>query len=228
MGYGEAYTYDYFDWEKTLSPEDLAEYKTLFPRPITWGNLGKFYNRDKIIKNNSTDFQFFWGHRPSKDGVITHSCLSQWYICDFEVGTDTFCCMEQYMMFRKAWLFRDEAIAKEIMQCNDPGKIKSLGRKVANFDEEKWNKNKYDIVIEGNYHKFIQNKKLLNFLFSTKDKVLVEASPLDTIWGIGMSVDNPDCKDPTKWNGENLLGFALMEVRESIKEVIKNEHLATE
>ncbi len=76
------------------------------------------------------------------------------------------------MMFRKAWLFEDKDIAKEIMECNDPSKIKSLGRKISNFDEEKWSKYKYEIVIEGNYHKFIQNKKLLNFLFSTKDKVL--------------------------------------------------------
>lgn len=229
MGDGESYIYDELNpWIASLSDDDKEEYEKLFPQPVSWSKQTKGYNIEWVIENNVTDFQFFWGHKCSKDGVVNHSCLSQWYMCDFKVNAETFCCMEQYMMFRKAWLFQDEDMAKEIKKCNDPSKIKSLGRKISNFDEKKWSEHKYEIVIEGNYYKFIQNKKLLNFLFSTKDMVLVEASPFDTIWGIGMSTENDESKDPEKWNGENLLGFALMEVRNSIKEVIKNEQLATE
>ncbi|WP_431217369.1 NADAR family protein [Puia sp. P3] len=80
-----------------------------------------------------------------------------------------------------------------------------------------WDKHKFDLVVAGNYHKFSQNEQIREFLLASGDKVLVEASPRDRIWGIGMGGDNPAAGIPSKWKGENLLGFALMEVREKLK-----------
>lgn len=91
-------------------------------------------------------------------------------------------------------------------------------------NEEIWNNIKYSIVVNGNYNKFIQNEKLKAFLLSTEDKILVEASPYDNVWGIQMSEEDMDIKNPKLWRGENLLGFALMEVRNEIKRVCKNSN----
>ena len=103
--------------------------------------------------------------------------------------------------------------------------IKALGRKVEGFEQSVWDKYKYSIVLNGNYAKFIQNQDQLDFLLSTGDKVLVEASPYDTIWGIGMQETDPQVHNPFLWKGENLLGFALMEVRNELRRVLKSWHL---
>lgn len=164
------------------------------------------------------DFCFFWGHRVSKDGTVTESCLSQWWMCNFTENDVTFCCAEQYMMYQKAILFKDFECAQKILQCNEPRKIKAYGRSVANFDENIWNHKKYGIVLKGNILKFSQNEPLQQFLLNTGSKIIVEASPYDKIWGIGMGKESPDRLIPSKWNGENLLGFALMETRDRLRE----------
>jgi len=130
--------------------------------------------------------------------------------------------MEQYMMAEKARIFGDEEILEEILKNKNPKQIKALGRKVRNFDEEVWKKKRYSIILNGNYAKFIQNKELRRFLVETKNRVLVEASPYDKIWGIGMAADDENVENPLQWKGQNLLGFALMEVREEIIRVCKN------
>ena len=175
--------------------------------------LRKEYNAGEKLK-----FLFFWGHQPSKDGSISKSCFSQWWKSDFLENMDLYCCTEQYMMAGKAKLFNDEEVFEEIMKCKDPKKIKSLGRKVKNFAEEKWNKAKIDIVFKGNYLKFTQNKDLKEFLLSTGNRIIVEASPYDAVWGIKMSENDEFVNNPLKWKGENLLGFILMEVRDKIRE----------
>ena len=103
--------------------------------------------------------------------------------------------------------------------------MKALGRKVRNFDPQVWDKLKYSIVLNGNYYKFTQNKEMMDFLLSTGDKILVEASPVDTIWGIGLGKENEKAKNVAMWRGKNLLGFALMEVRDEIRKVYQNVHL---
>ena len=175
--------------------------------------LRKEYNAGEKLK-----FLFFWGHQPSKDGSISKSCFSEWWKSDFLENMDLYFCTEQYMMAGKAKLFNDEEVFEEIMKCKDPKKIKSLGRKVKNFDEEKWNKAKIDIVFKGNYLKFTQNKDLKEFLLSTGNRIIVEASPYDAVWGIKMSENDEFVNNPLKWKGENLLGFILMEVRDKIRE----------
>ena len=172
--------------------------------------LAKDYNAGKKLK-----FLYFWGHQPSADGSITKTCLSQWWMSDFMVYKD-YCCMEQYMMAEKADLFGDKEMEKQIMASRSPKNIKALGRKVKNFRAEIWDKVKHSIILTGSYYKFTQNKKLLKFLLSTKGKILVEASPYDKVWGSGMGADHPNAGNPNKWTGENLLGFALMELRDAL------------
>lgn len=166
------------------------------------------------LGENRPEMLLFYGHRVTK--AVTETCLSQWYPCRFEVEGVTYTSAEQYMMAEKAKLFGDEEIRAEILNTDDPRMCKALGRKVKNFDKAVWDKEKEHIVRKGNTKKFLQNSALRNFLLSTGDKVLVEASPTDRVWGIGMGKNNPDALDPQKWRGQNLLGFALMNVRDFI------------
>ena len=122
------------------------------------------------------------------------------------------------MMAEKARLFNDKEVEEKIMECEYPKKIKALGRTVKNFNEDIWNDNKYDIVLRGNYAKFSQNEELKKFIINTKNRVLVEASPYDSIWGIKMSYEDNNIENPHCWQGKNLLGFALMEVRDKLIE----------
>ena len=114
---------------------------------------------------------------------------------------------------------------RQILKCSDPKQIKALGRKVRGFDQKVWDKFKYAIVLNGNWCKFSQNRNLREFLLSTGDSVLVETSPYDNIWGIRLSANSPEAQDPMKWRGQNLLGFALMEVRDELRRVTQNEML---
>ena len=120
------------------------------------------------------------------------------------------------MMAGKARLFNDTEILEEIMDISSPKEVKALGRKIRNFDEHQWAEHRYKIVKQGNYLKFSQNADLKEFLLSTNNKIIAEASPYDAIWGIGLKKEHPDSIYPEKWKGLNLLGFALMEVRDEL------------
>lgn len=124
-----------------------------------------------------------------------------------------FNCAEQYMMFKKAKLFGDEVMAKRILETTRPNNQRKYGRKVKNFKKKVWDEHKWDIVKEGNRLKFEQNEHLKKKLLETSDKMLVEASPVDSTWGIGLSVDDPRIQDVNRW-GENLLGQILVELRQ--------------
>ncbi len=158
-------------------------------------------------------FCFFWGHRPGKDGQLTESCFSQWWESPFVVDGVTYRTAEHWMMAEKARLFNDHGRIDAILAAPSPGSAKALGREIENFDETAWHAAKFDIVVTGNYHKFSQHPNMQDFLLQTGDKVIVEASPVDRIWGIGLAWDHADAQIPARWRGENLLGFALMEVR---------------
>jgi ribA/ribD-fused uncharacterized protein len=149
----------------------------------------------------------------------TQDCMSNFYPANFNLNGINFTCTEQHMMYSKAKLFGDEQIANQILATNIPGKIKGLGRKVTNFDETKWQQNREIILFEGNLAKFTQNIEIKNQLLSTNPKTLVEASPTDKIYGVGLSIDDSRIDDPNNWKGLNLLGEILMRVREHI---IKN------
>ena len=174
------------------------------------------YTREALVEKcyagEKFKYLFFW--KPTiTEGEITESCLGQWWMCPFAVDGVTYSCAEQYMMAEKARLFHDEAMLDKIMNTNYPKEMKAYGRAVQNFQDEVWESKAYSIVKKGNIAKFSQNPELGGFLKKTRDKILVEASPYDRIWGIGMAQDNPDINNPFNWNGSNLLGFALMDVR---------------
>ncbi|MEV0404683.1 NADAR family protein [Actinoallomurus sp. NPDC050550] len=158
----------------------------------------------------------FWGHRPPKGGGVGKSCLSQWYPAPFTVDGVRYATAEHYMMAGKARLFGDAEAEKRVLADDDPGKAKGAGRKVRGFDEETWAEQRYGLVVAANEAKFGQSSALRGFLLGTGDRVLVEASPYDTIWGIGLSASQPEALRPAEWRGLNLLGFALMDVRAAL------------
>ena len=152
-------------------------------------------------------FTLFW--RPD-------SPFSQWYPCAFTVDGVGFGCAEQFMMHGKAVLFGDGAIAAEILASPDPRQHKALGRKVRGFDEHRWRKAREAIVATGNRAKFTQDDALRAALLATAGTTLVEASPLDRIWGIGLAAGSPDATVPARWRGQNLLGHILTRLRDEL------------
>lgn len=119
------------------------------------------------------------------------------------------------MMAEKAALFGDEATRRRILDAPNPGAAKVLGREVRGFDDAVWVAHRYGIVVRGTAAKFAQSPDLGAFLRATDTRVLVEASPVDRIWGIGLARDDERAGNPLRWRGLNLLGFALMEVRDA-------------
>lgn len=246
MDRGEMYIYEFNDWYGNLTAEEKEQFQELFPEPKGW--LG-FYDEDKdkdIYDNNillwnrdgemifsinnlkedykngkNLEYLFFSGYQPSKDGSITKSCLSQWWKSDFRIDSNRYSCMEQYMMAEKARLFNDDEVLAKIMKSTNQLIMQELGGAVNNFDEKLWVKRRYSIILNGSYVKFVQNDELRQFLIGTKDRVLVYDSAHDKIWGICMN-DFDKKENPFTWEGENLLGFALMEVREEILRVYNN------
>lgn len=152
-------------------------------------------------------------HNPDEE----NGYLSNWYLSDFEAAGITFSSMEQYMMFQKAQKFQDLDIAAEIMNTQNVGKIKMLGRSVKNYNEIIWNGTRQIIVYNGLAAKFSQNAELKRRLLDTGESLLAECAVQDRIWGIGLSMKDDRRFDMQKWNGQNLLGFALMEVRRSLR-----------
>lgn len=141
---------------------------------------------------------------------------SQWHKSDFTIDGNKFTTAEQYMMYKKALLFEDEEVANAIMRTNNPREQKALGRKVRNFNTDTWNKVCREYVYEANYAKFTQNPQMLDELFRTGKKLIVEASPKDIIWGIGLHYDDERIHDKSQWKGKNWLGEAIMRVREQL------------
>lgn len=153
-------------------------------------------------KNN---YIFFWG------GIF-----SQWFKSNFEIDNIQYSSAEQYMMAEKARAFNDKESLDKILSTKNSRKQKELGRKIKNYDDEVWSKIRYEVVVKGNYAKFTQNENLKNQLLDTGNKIIVEASPYDTIWGIGLSEFDESRFNEDLWRGKNLLGKAIMQVREMI------------
>lgn len=173
--------------------------------------------KQMVSADPNLEFIYFWGHTPSAKG-ITQTCLSQWYGVKFEVAGVEYHTAEQYMMAQKALLFDDKEVYDQIMLADNPREYKALGRKIRNFDGKVWDSRKYSIVVEGNKAKFSQNADLREYLLSTGDAILAEASPYDKIWGIGLYAAQAAKGTVQQWKGLNLLGCALMEVRDWLRE----------
>lgn len=171
----------------------------------------------EAAKKDRIEYVFFWGYKPEEDGTITKNCLSQWWEASFEVDGITYKSAEHWLKVEKARLFNDDEMVERILKSSSPAKAEKLGRLVFNVDDELWKKRSIELVKEGAIHKFEQNPELKEFLLSTGDAVLAESSPLDNIWGIGLTRDHHHAEEPSKWKGTNLLGFALMEARDELR-----------
>lgn len=158
----------------------------------------------------------FWGHAPERDGSPGRGCLSQWWPVEFEENGHRFASAEHYMMAHKAWLFGDTAAAERVLAAEHPAEAKKIGRSVKDFDLPAWESERFDIVVRGSLAKFGQHPALLDYLAGTRARVLVEASPYDRIWGIGLAADDPRAATASTWKGLNLLGFALIEARHQL------------
>lgn len=154
-------------------------------------------------------------HNPDEE----NGYLSNWYPSVFTLEGICFSSMEQYMMYKKAMTFHDEDIAERIMAADDFAEIKALGRAVSNYSDLIWSGCRQIVVYNGLLEKFRQNPELKDRLLSTRDALLAECAVKDMIWGIGLSMKDPDRMDMKKWRGQNLLGFALMAVRDELLKV---------
>ncbi|WP_405456855.1 NADAR family protein [Streptomyces sp. NBC_00101] len=168
-------------------------------------------------RGERVEYLHFWGHRPLPDGSVGASCLSQWWPSPFTVDGVTYPSAEHWMMAGKARLFGDAEAERAALGAGSPAAAKKAGRLVRDFDETVWVRERFGLVVAGSVHKFGQDPRLRAYLLATGTRVLVEASPLDRIWGIGLAKDDERAADPRRWRGLNLLGFALMEARERLR-----------
>lgn len=173
--------------------------------------------KERFESGDTLKFVYFWGHTPKHNESVGKFCFSQWAEFPFTIEGITYKTAEHWMMAHKALLFGDQVIFDKIINANKPAEAKELGRQIAGYDDLIWNEKKFDIVKLGNIHKFSQHPLLAEYLLSTAPRILVEASPVDPIWGIGMASDHKDINHINAWRGQNLLGFALMEVRDFLK-----------
>ncbi|MFE9358056.1 NADAR family protein [Streptomyces olivaceoviridis] len=182
--------------------------------------MGKIDGVDALIREvragSRIKYLHFWGHRPRPDGRIGASCLSQWWPSPFVVDGVRYATAEHWMMAGKARLFGDAQAERWVLAAEHPAEAKKVGRLVRDFDGAVWDRERFRLVVEGSVHKFAADDDLGMFLLGTGERVLVEASPVDRIWGIGLVADDEAASDPERWRGLNLLGFALMEARERL------------
>jgi ribA/ribD-fused uncharacterized protein len=204
-------------YEKLPEPGDIVH---------PFGTINGYCNWkvvDVKTPENDVCYEIYIEDLDNKFTLFWAGPFSQWHFCQFTIGGVTYNCAEQFMMAEKARLFGDKDSEALIMAAAHPRDQKYLGRNVKNFDKAKWEEIQpngkpycWNVVYKGNYAKFDQNKGLLEELVKTQGTVLVEASPYDTIWGIGLGEDHPDASDRTKWKGTNWLGEVLTKLREDI------------
>lgn len=183
--------------------------------------MGKIDCRDTLVgavrSGARVRYLHFWGHRPRADGQVGASCLSQWWPSPFTADGVEYRTAEHWMMAHKARLFGDAEAERLALDASSPALAKKAGRLVRGFDDAVWERERFGIVVEGSVRKFASDIRLGSFLMGTGDRVLVEASPMDRVWGIGLAADDERAFDPERWQGPNLLGFALMEARDRLR-----------
>jgi ribA/ribD-fused uncharacterized protein len=189
----------------------MTAMSSITPRPRCVADLIELERRGHPL-----DLLLFWGHQPPRTGGVRTGCLSQWWPARFTLDGTTYPTAEHFMMVNKARLFGDDGIATRILAAGDPRAAKAMGRQVRGFDEDLWASHRYGIVVRGSTAKFAQNPELRDYLLGTGERVLVEASPFDRVWGIGLAATDERAHRPAAWLGHNLLGFALMDARDAI------------
>lgn len=159
----------------------------------------------------------FWGHTEPADGAVGRHVLSQWWPAAFTVEGVSYATAEHFMMAGKARLFADADAERAVLAADHPSQAKNAGRLVQGFDDVVWAAHREQVVVAANVAKFGQHPELGRYLLGTGSRVLVEASPRDRIWGIGLTASDPRAGSPATWQGLNLLGFALMAARELLR-----------
>lgn len=189
--------------------------------PCMEATTGKIDSRETLVRavraGARVRYLPFWGNQPLPGGRLGPSCLSQWWPSPFTVDGVAYATAEHWMMAAKARLFGDAENERRALTADHPAEAKKAGGLVRGFDERTWRLERVGIVVEGNVHKFTADEGLRRYLLGTGDRVLVEASPMDRIWGIGLAATDEAALDPTRWRGTNLLGFALMETRDRLR-----------
>ncbi|MCP4154607.1 MAG: NADAR family protein [bacterium] len=173
-------------------------------------------------------YLFFWGHKSRPDGQLGPGCFSQWWPSPFVVEGITYPYAEHWMMAEKARLFNDKETLSRILKAGTPAQVKQLGREVRGFVQTVWDNSCFEIVVKGSYFKFSRDADLRNYLLATGKKIIVEASPRDRIWGIGMDCNHSHASNPLQWKGSNLLGFALMKARDRLARESKSPRRAVD
>lgn len=184
----------------------------------TTGRAAQAYARLRQAEADGTlpDVLAFYDSTPLADGSGPW-VLSQWWPAPFTVAGVEYATAEHWMMAAKAGTFGDEEALARVLASPSPEVAKQAGRSVRGFDSAAWRAVAYDVVVEGNAHKFGAHEDLRNYLVGTGDAVLVEASPVDRVWGVGLPASDPAHRRPSAWLGEDLLGLALMEVRDRLR-----------
>ncbi len=173
---------------------------------------------EQFESGNTLNFIYFWGHSKKPGETVGKFCFSQWFESPFTVNTIVFKTSEHWMMANKALLFGDTNNFQKIINCENPGEAKEFGRQVLGYDDGIWNEKKFEIVKMGNIHKFNQHPDFAEYLLKTENSILVEASPVDPVWGIGLSQESEYIDNIYAWPGQNLLGFVFMETRDFLKD----------
>ncbi|WKX72874.1 NADAR family protein [Streptomyces sp. XD-27] len=171
---------------------------------------------ERTARGERFRYVWFWGHQPPKGGGVGAGCFSQWWPAPFTVDGVAYATAEHWMMAGKARLFGDEDAERRAIAASHPHAAKAVGRSVRGFQEAVWLEHRFELVVRGSVHKFGQHPALRDYLLGTGARVLVEASPVDRVWGIGLAADDERAQDPARWRGLNLLGFALMEARQRL------------
>lgn len=180
-----------------------------------------YRSRDSLTKawdeGHRPELLMFWGRKGNDPSKVGPYVFSQWHFSDFAIDGITYPTAEHWMMAQKARIMGDTNTLEQILACGGPDEAKAFGRQVTNWDQTKWDAEKFDVVVQGNLAKFSQDPELREYLLGTGDKVLVEASPEDRVWGIGLRREDKAAHNPHTWRGQNLLGFAIMEARQRIR-----------
>lgn len=183
-------------------------------------STGNELESEEYLKAGGDRYVFFWKNPFSQQYVSEFTCIS---VVDEDLDIKTYNCVEQFLMSEKALLFEDKESFDKIMESKSPKVQKELGRNIRGFKNKKWNHMKVKISLAGNMAKFTQNPNLRQHLLNTGTKTIVEASPSDDIWGIGIGIQDPKIGQPKRWKGQNLLGKVLMETRKRILADIKED-----
>ena len=209
MGYGEDYIYRFGDWMDTLSPDERTEYRTLFPEPVTWKGWWDDEDSSEVLEHGD-----FWVNAWQPEGSPKYT--RQWLQQEFAAGRK-----REFCLFWGHQPSEDGQLTKSCLSQWWMEDFWSIANTYLCM-EQYMMAAKAELFGNGNWCKFSQNRDLREFLLSTGDSVLVEASPYDNIWGIRLAASSPEAQDPMKWRGQNLLGFALMEVRDELRRVTQN------